>query len=69
MVTLLSSKALASITTLTRHTPVHRTSAANSNRVVLVTDNAIRKAQETLWRVLRVVSELGGAAAIKGAIF
>ena len=32
-------------------------------RVVLVTDEAIREAQETLWRVLRVVAEPGGAAA------
>ncbi len=33
------------------------------NKVVLVTDEAIRQAQETLWRVLRVVAEPGGAAA------
>jgi threonine dehydratase len=32
-------------------------------RVVLVTDAAIRGAQEALWRVLRVVAEPGGAAA------
>ena len=32
-------------------------------RVVLVEDDAIRAAQETLWRVLRVVAEPGGAAA------
>ncbi|PYS79180.1 MAG: threonine dehydratase [Acidobacteria bacterium] len=32
-------------------------------RVVLVTDEAIREAQEKLWKVLRVVSEPGGAAA------
>ena len=32
-------------------------------RVVLVTDDAICKAQEALWKVLRVVSEPGGAAA------
>jgi threonine dehydratase len=32
-------------------------------RVVLVSDDAIRKAQEDLWRVLRVVAEPGGAAA------
>lgn len=32
-------------------------------RVVLVTDDAIREAQQALWRVLRVVSEPGGAAA------
>ncbi len=34
------------------------------NSVVLVTDDAIRKAQETLWRVLRFVAEPGGAAAL-----
>lgn len=33
------------------------------DRVVLVTDNAIRDAQEALWKVLRVVAEPGGAAA------
>ncbi len=32
-------------------------------RVVLVSDDAIRKAQESLWRVLRVVAEPGGATA------
>jgi len=32
-------------------------------RVVLVTDESIRRAQEELWNVLRVVSEPGGAAA------
>jgi threonine dehydratase len=32
-------------------------------RVVLVTDDAIRKAQEALWRVARIVAEPGGAAA------
>ncbi len=31
--------------------------------VALVTDEAIRESQETLWRVLRVVAEPGGAAA------
>lgn len=31
--------------------------------VVLVSDDAIRAAQETLWRALRVVAEPGGAAA------
>lgn len=30
--------------------------------VVLVTDDAIRKAQEALWKVLRIVAEPGGAA-------
>ncbi|MGH7527256.1 MAG: threonine/serine dehydratase [Gemmatimonadales bacterium] len=33
-------------------------------RVVLVADAAIREAQEALWRVLRVVAEPGGAAAL-----
>ena len=32
------------------------------DRVVLVTDDAIREAQETLWKVLRVVAEPGAAA-------
>lgn len=32
-------------------------------RVVLVSDEAIRAAQEALWRVLRLVAEPGGAAA------
>ncbi len=33
-------------------------------RVVLVPDEAIQAAQETLWRVLRVAAEPGGAAAM-----
>jgi threonine dehydratase len=33
-------------------------------RVVLVTDDAIRLAQEDLWRALRIVAEPGGAAAL-----
>lgn len=33
------------------------------DHVVLVTDAAIRSAQEALWKVLRVVAEPGGAAA------
>lgn len=33
-------------------------------RVVLVTDDAIHNAQETLWRVLHVAAEPGGAAAL-----
>ena len=33
-------------------------------RVVLVSDEAIQQAQETLWRLLRVVAEPGGAAAL-----
>src|SRR5579863_2186467 len=36
---------------------------ANVDRVVLVTDGAIRQAQEKLWSTLRVVTEPGGAAA------
>jgi threonine dehydratase len=32
--------------------------------VVLVTDEAILRAQETLWKVLRIVAEPGGAAAL-----
>jgi threonine dehydratase len=32
-------------------------------RVLLVSDEAIRSAQEDLWRVLRIVAEPGGAAA------
>ena len=31
-------------------------------RVVLITDDAIRTAQEALWRTLRIVAEPGGAA-------
>ena len=33
------------------------------SRVLLVTDEAIRQAQQTLWKKLRVVAEPGGAAA------
>jgi threonine dehydratase len=40
--------------------PIARTSVAE---VVLVTDEAIRQAQEKLWSTLRVVTEPGGAAA------
>jgi threonine dehydratase len=36
---------------------------AHVERVVLVTDDAIRRAQQTLWEALRVVAEPGGAAA------
>jgi threonine dehydratase len=35
----------------------------NVERVVLVDDDAIRDAQKTLWKQLRVVGELGGSAA------
>jgi threonine dehydratase len=34
------------------------------SRTVLVTDDAIREAQRLLWKVMRVVSEPGGAAAL-----
>ena len=37
-------------------------------RVVLVPDEAIRNAQEMLWRLLRVVAEPGGAAAFSALI-
>ena len=36
--------------------------------VVLVNDEAIREAQETLWRILRVVAEPGGAAAFAALV-
>ena len=36
---------------------------AHVERVVLVSDGAIRAAQSTLWEGLRVVAEPGGAAA------
>jgi len=36
---------------------------AHVQRTVLVSDDAIVRAQQTLWRVLRVVAEPGGAAA------
>ena len=35
----------------------------NVERVVLVSDDAIRQAQEALWSTLRIVAEPGGAAA------
>jgi threonine dehydratase len=35
----------------------------NVTEVVLVTDDAIRQAQEALWSRLRIVAEPGGAAA------
>jgi threonine dehydratase len=37
---------------------------ANVDRVVLVTDEEIRQAQEKLWSTLRVVTEPGGATAL-----
>jgi threonine dehydratase len=36
--------------------------------VVLVTDNAIIESQKTLWQVLRVVAEPGGAAAFSALL-
>jgi threonine dehydratase len=36
--------------------------------VVLVPDDAIRAAQETLWRLLRIVAEPGGAAAFSALL-
>jgi len=41
---------------------------AHVDRVVLVTDEAIRAAQDTLWRVLRIVAEPGGAAALSALL-
>jgi threonine dehydratase len=38
------------------------------DRVCLVTDEAILHAQETLWRVLRIASEPGGAAALAAVL-
>jgi threonine dehydratase len=38
------------------------------DRVVLVPDDAIREAQEALWRVLRIVAEPGGAAAFAAVL-
>ncbi|NOT08077.1 MAG: pyridoxal-phosphate dependent enzyme, partial [Gemmatimonadales bacterium] len=38
------------------------------NEVLLVTDDAIFAAQETLWRLLRVVAEPGGAAAFSALL-
>ncbi len=41
---------------------------ARVERVVLVSDDAIRTAQESLWRVLRIVVEPGGAAALAAVL-
>ena len=38
------------------------------DRVVLVTDNAIRAAQEKLWQAMRLVAEPGGAAALSALL-
>jgi threonine dehydratase len=37
-------------------------------RVVLVTDDAIRAAQRALWKTMRVASEPGGAAAMSAIL-
>jgi threonine dehydratase len=37
-------------------------------RVVLVSDAAIRDAQKALWSALRLVAEPGGAAALAGVL-
>jgi threonine dehydratase len=37
-------------------------------RMVLVSDDEIRRAQQALWRVLRVVAEPGGAAALAAVL-
>jgi threonine dehydratase len=37
-------------------------------RVVLVTDDAIRQAQRALWEALRVVAEPGGCAALSALL-
>ena len=37
-------------------------------RTVLVSDDAIRRAQHDLWRVLRIVAEPGGAAALAAVL-
>jgi threonine dehydratase len=37
-------------------------------RVVLVTDEAIRQAQKALWATLRIVAEPGGAAAFAAVL-
>jgi threonine dehydratase len=41
---------------------------AHIDRVVLVTDDAIRKAQRVLWEGLRVVAEPGGCAAFSALV-
>ncbi|MGH7419238.1 MAG: pyridoxal-phosphate dependent enzyme, partial [Candidatus Rokuibacteriota bacterium] len=41
---------------------------AHIARVVLVSDAAIRQAQEALWDALRVVAEPGGAAAFSALL-
>jgi threonine dehydratase len=41
---------------------------AHVDRVVLVSDAAIRQAQETLWDTLRIAAEPGGAAALAALV-
>jgi threonine dehydratase len=38
-------------------------------RVLVVTDNEITQAQQTLWNTLRAVTEPGGAAAFAALLF
>jgi threonine dehydratase len=38
-------------------------------RVVLVSDQQIRDAQEALWRILRIVAEPGGVAAFAALLY
>ena len=45
--------------------PIARSHVA---RVVLVSDAAIRRAQEALWETLRIVAEPGGAAAFSALL-
>jgi threonine dehydratase len=47
---------------------VYPIAATFVRRVVLVPDEAIREAQRLLWRVLRVVAEPGGCAALAALI-
>jgi len=41
---------------------------AHVDRVVLVSDSAIRRAQEALWATTRLVAEPGGAAALAALV-
>ena len=41
---------------------------AHVERVALVSDAAIRRAQQTMWDALRVVAEPGGSAALAGLL-
>jgi threonine dehydratase len=41
---------------------------AHVARVVLVSDEAIRRAQDVLWSAVRVVAEPGGAAALAALV-